>query len=222
MGFRLAPGGAQEYFGVSADMVTYGKTRRRRPAGGRALRPPRFMQPLPRGPAGRRLLRAGHVQLAPLCHGGDVRVPAASRGAGARAVPRARRAVGFARGDAQRTPAGGRLARAGRELLDIWTICYAQPSRYNWMFQYYLREEGLALSWVGTGWLIFSLNYTEADSPRSPTASSRRPGDAAGRLVVGRTRTSPTSPIKRRVLREMLQARSVPVLSGSMSSPRSR
>ena len=25
-GFRLAPGGAQEYFGVSADMVVYGKT----------------------------------------------------------------------------------------------------------------------------------------------------------------------------------------------------
>jgi glutamate-1-semialdehyde 2,1-aminomutase len=26
VGFRLAPGGAQEYFGVRADMVTYGKT----------------------------------------------------------------------------------------------------------------------------------------------------------------------------------------------------
>ena len=26
VGFRLAPGGAQEYFGVHADMVTYGKT----------------------------------------------------------------------------------------------------------------------------------------------------------------------------------------------------
>ena len=26
VGFRLAPGGAQEYFGVEADLVTYGKT----------------------------------------------------------------------------------------------------------------------------------------------------------------------------------------------------
>ncbi len=26
VGFRLAPGGAQEYFGVHADLVTYGKT----------------------------------------------------------------------------------------------------------------------------------------------------------------------------------------------------
>ena len=45
----------------------------------------------------------------------------------------------------------------------IWTVCYTRPSRYNWMLQYYLRAEGLALSWVGTGRLIFSLNYTDAD-----------------------------------------------------------
>jgi len=48
-------------------------------------------------------------------------------------------------------------------LSSIWTVCYTTPSRYNWMLQYYLRAEGLALSWIGTGRLIFSLNYTEAD-----------------------------------------------------------
>ena len=31
------------------------------------------------------------------------------------------------------------------------------------MLQYYLRAEGLALSWVGTGRFIFSLNFTDAD-----------------------------------------------------------
>jgi glutamate-1-semialdehyde 2,1-aminomutase len=31
------------------------------------------------------------------------------------------------------------------------------------MLQYYLRAAGLALSWVGTGRLIFSLNYTDTD-----------------------------------------------------------
>jgi glutamate-1-semialdehyde 2,1-aminomutase len=45
----------------------------------------------------------------------------------------------------------------------IWTVQYTQPSRYNWMLQFYLRVAGLALSWIGTGRLIFSLNYTEAD-----------------------------------------------------------
>jgi glutamate-1-semialdehyde 2,1-aminomutase len=45
----------------------------------------------------------------------------------------------------------------------VWTVCYSKPSRYNWMLQYYLRAEGLALSWIGTGRIIFSLNYTEQD-----------------------------------------------------------
>jgi glutamate-1-semialdehyde 2,1-aminomutase len=31
------------------------------------------------------------------------------------------------------------------------------------MLQFYLRAEGLMLSWVGSGRLIFSLNYTEQD-----------------------------------------------------------
>jgi glutamate-1-semialdehyde 2,1-aminomutase len=48
-------------------------------------------------------------------------------------------------------------------LSSVWTVLYTQPSRYNWMFQFYLRAEGLHLSWVGTGRFIFSLNYTEAD-----------------------------------------------------------
>jgi len=48
-------------------------------------------------------------------------------------------------------------------LSSIWTVVYTQPGRYNWMLQYYLRAEGLALSWVGTGRFIFSLNYDEAD-----------------------------------------------------------
>jgi glutamate-1-semialdehyde 2,1-aminomutase len=48
-------------------------------------------------------------------------------------------------------------------LSSIWTVTYERPSRYNWMLQYYLRAQGLALSWVGTGRLIFSLNFTDAD-----------------------------------------------------------
>jgi glutamate-1-semialdehyde 2,1-aminomutase len=61
-----------------------------------------------------------------------------------------------------------RLAEAGlpvrvANMSTIWTVLYTRPSRYNWMFQFYLRAEGLALSWIGTGRFIFSLNYTGAD-----------------------------------------------------------
>ena len=56
------------------------------------------------------------------------------------------------------------------------------------MLQYYLRAEGLALSWVGTGRLIFSLNYTDADfaavADRFVAAATAM---QAGRLVVARS-----------------------------------
>jgi glutamate-1-semialdehyde 2,1-aminomutase len=45
----------------------------------------------------------------------------------------------------------------------VWAVGYTQASRYHWMLQYYLRAQGLALSWVGTGRLIFSLNYGEEE-----------------------------------------------------------
>jgi len=61
-----------------------------------------------------------------------------------------------------------RLAAAGlpvriAHLSSIWTVDHLAPSRYNWMLQYYLRAEGLALSWVGTGRIIFSLDYSDDD-----------------------------------------------------------
>jgi len=48
-------------------------------------------------------------------------------------------------------------------LMSICTVIYQQPSRYNWMFQFYLRQEKLLLSWVGSGRFIFSHNFTEQD-----------------------------------------------------------
>jgi glutamate-1-semialdehyde 2,1-aminomutase len=45
----------------------------------------------------------------------------------------------------------------------VWSFIYTQASRYNWMLQYYLRAEGLALSWVGTGRLIFRIDLPEED-----------------------------------------------------------
>lgn len=48
-------------------------------------------------------------------------------------------------------------------LSTIWTISYTRRSRYHWMLQYYLRDAGLALSWVGTGRLIFNLRFERND-----------------------------------------------------------
>jgi glutamate-1-semialdehyde 2,1-aminomutase len=45
----------------------------------------------------------------------------------------------------------------------ILTVLYTIPGRYNWMLQFYLKSEGLELSWIGTGRMIMSLNYTDHD-----------------------------------------------------------
>ena len=164
VGFRLAPGGAQEYFGVRADMVTYGKTL----GGG-----------LPVGVVcGRRELmkRFRDERPADICF---------ARGTfnshpyvmGAMQVfleqleqPQVRALYegleetwnGRARALNQRLENAGLPLRVAN-MSSIWTVFYTLPCRYNWMLQYYLRSEGLALSWVGTGRLIFSLNYEDVD-----------------------------------------------------------
>jgi glutamate-1-semialdehyde 2,1-aminomutase len=75
------------------------------------------------------------------------------------------------------------------------------------MFQYYLRAEGLALSWIGTGRLIFSLNYTEADfgavADRFVAAAKTMQQDGwwwADPAVTNKT-------IRRKILREVLSHR---------------
>jgi glutamate-1-semialdehyde 2,1-aminomutase len=71
VGFRLAAGGAQEYFGVRADMVTYGKSLAGGLPGRRGLRPQGTDAAFPRRPPRRRLLRPRHLQFAPLRDDGD-------------------------------------------------------------------------------------------------------------------------------------------------------
>jgi glutamate-1-semialdehyde 2,1-aminomutase len=45
----------------------------------------------------------------------------------------------------------------------IWTIEFTEPGRYNWLLQYYVRAEGVTLSWVGTGRCLFSLDFRPED-----------------------------------------------------------
>ena len=164
IGFRLAPGGAQEYFGIQADMVTYGKSL----GGG-----------LPVGVVcGKRELmkRFREDRPADICFArGTFNSHPYVMSAMNVFLERLERDDVQAMYDGvderwnQRTARfNERLAAAGvpvrvANIQSIWTVLYDQPSRYNWMLQFYLRAHGLALSWVGTGRLIFSLNYGDAD-----------------------------------------------------------
>jgi glutamate-1-semialdehyde 2,1-aminomutase len=205
VGFRLALGGAQEYFGVEADLVTYGKTlggglpvgvlcgrhawmkrfRDDRPADVCLARGTFNAHPYVMGAMYEFLHRLETPELLRLYQGLDEQWN--------------RRTESMNR----------RLADAGlpvrvENLSSIWTVCYTRPCRYNWMLQYYLRVEGLALSWVGTGRLIFSVNYSDADfaavMDRFLAASQAMERDGWWWTAVASTNKS----IRRQLLREML------------------
>jgi glutamate-1-semialdehyde 2,1-aminomutase len=164
VGFRLAPGGAQEYFGVRADMVTYGKTL----GGG-----------LPIGVVcGRRALMKRYREERPadICFArGTFNAHPYVMASMAAFLERLRSPEVTAlyegldeRCNARAAQLNARLTGAGvpvrvANLSTIWTVLYTEPGRYHWMLQFYLRLHGLALSWVGTGRLIFSLNYGDAE-----------------------------------------------------------
>ena len=210
VGFRLAPGGAQDYFGVKADMVTYGKTL----GGG-----------LPVGVVcGRRQLMRRYRAERPVdvCfargtfNSHPYVMGAMSEFLGSLERPEVQALYANLdqtwndRADTLNRRLGERgLPVKVANLSTIWTVVYRQPSRYHWMLQYYLRSQGLALSWVGTGRLIFSLNYTAADfdavADRFVAAAEAMRGD--GWWWEGDRAQQPRVSIKRQILKEMLQHR---------------
>ena len=224
VGFRLAPGGAQEYFGVRADMVTYGKTvAGGLPVGvlcGRAEFMRRFRDDRPADICFARGTFNAHPYVMGAMYEFLTRIEAAA----VRALYQGLEAAWNSRAKAlnDRLTAAELPVRVAN-LSSIWTIYYSAPSRYNWMFQYYLRAAGLALSWVGTGRLIFSLNYTEGDfaevADRVLSAAKDMQRDGWWWSQPQLTNKS----IRRRVFKEMIQARWASTSPmGSINSPRIR
>ena len=222
VGFRLSIGGAQEYFGVRADMVTYGKTvAGGLPVGvlcGRAEFMRRFRDDRPADICFAR----GTFNAHPYVMGAMYEFLTRIETEAVRALYQGLDAAWNSRAKAlnDRLTAAELPVRVAN-LSSIWTIYYSAPSRYNWMFQYYLRAAGLALSWVGTGRLIFSLNYTEGDfaevADRILSAAEDMQRDGWWWSQPQLTNKS----IRRRVFKEMLQARWASTSPmGSISSPR--
>ena len=55
----------------------------------------------------------------------------------------------------------------------VWTVLFTEPGRYNWLLQYYLRAEGVTLSWVGTGRCLSSMDFTDKDYEALQTQARR-------------------------------------------------
>jgi len=213
VGFRLALGGAQEYFDVRADMVTYGKTLGGGlPVGvvcGKHTWMKRFSDTAP----GDICFARGTFNSHPYVMGSmnvflkHLDSPEAKTIYSVLDTTWNARASYF---NAQLATAGVPVQVAN--LSSIWTVLFTQPGCYNWLLQHYLRAEGLALSWVGTGRIIFSLNYSqqefEAVTDRFVQATLDMKHDGwwldsnspEGKLLTNKS-------VKRRVLREMLKVK---------------
>jgi glutamate-1-semialdehyde 2,1-aminomutase len=209
VGFRLAQGGAKDFFNVQPDLITYGKTLGGGlPVGvlcGRADLMRRYRTDHPVDVCFARGTFNAHPYVMGAMQEFLHRLDSPEIQALYRNLDRL--------WDDRAARLNARLHEAGlpvrvENLSSIWTVCYTRPSRYNWMLQYYLRIEGLALSWVGTGRLIFSLNFSEADfdavADRFVAASEAMRRD--GWWWTGATMTNKS--IKRRILREMWAHRS--------------
>jgi glutamate-1-semialdehyde 2,1-aminomutase len=162
MGFRLGLGGAQAYFDVHADMVTYGKTLGGGlPTGvlcGRADLMKRYRDDRPTDVCFARGTFNSHPYVMTcmnefLRHVTQPEVATDLDSAEAVWNDRAQsvNAALSARG----------LPVRVHNMTSVWIVTYERTSRFNWMLQYYLRAAGLSLSWVGTGRFIFSNNYTD-------------------------------------------------------------
>ena len=164
MGFRLAPGGAQAYFGVQADLVTYGKTLGGGlPVGvvcGKAALMKRWRDDRPADICFARGTFNAHPYVMTAMQVFLERLAEPEQQALYQDLDETwnRRAARLN----QLLQALGLPVRVAN-LSTVWTVFYTQPSRYNWMLQFYLREQGLALSWVGTGRLIFPLRFDEGE-----------------------------------------------------------
>ena len=208
LGFRLARGGAQEYFGVRADLVTYGKTLGGGLPVGVLCGAHRFMKRFRDDRPSDVCFARGTFNSHPYVLGA---MNEFLRRLDSPAIAATYERLDE-RWDGRAAALNARLEAAGlpvrvANLVSVWTILYTQPSRYNWMFQFYLRAEGLTLSWVGTGRLIFSHNYSDADfaavADRFVRAAKTMHADGWWWSAPALTNKA----IRQRILRELLRAR---------------
>jgi glutamate-1-semialdehyde 2,1-aminomutase len=163
-GFRLAAGGAQEFFGVHADMVVYGKT----VAGGLPIGVVCGRRDLMRRFDPQRPMRLAYVvgtfSAHPAVMGAmyEFLTWATDPGSEARYEDMNQRCAAWVLSTNRRL-AEDVLPIRVVALGTIWTVLFKEPGRYNWLLQYYLRDEGITLSWVGTGRCLSSMDFTRAD-----------------------------------------------------------
>jgi len=162
-GARLARGGAQEYFGIQADMLALGKTFGGGQPIGLLAGPRRLMNRMDPNAPVRVAYVVGTFSAAPLTLGAQNRFLKWLLSDEAKlAYEKLRRDVAQWRDDVNerfRREFDSEPPIQVQSYASVWSIMYLIPSRYSFLLQYYLKDEGMNLSWVGTGRVCFSLDF---------------------------------------------------------------
>jgi len=205
LGFRLAPGGAQEYFGVKADLVTYGKTLGGGFPVGVICGQSRWMKRFQEKKPGDICFARGTFNAHPYVMGAmNVFLKSLDK-----PEVQATYAVASQTWTSRQNLLNDKLRAAGvpvrvAGMETVWSVLYESPSRYHWLLQYYLRAQGIALSWVGSGRMIFSFNFDDAAfedfCQRFVSATQSMQADGWWWTPEGQTGKA----IRRQVLKEML------------------
>lgn len=159
-GFRLAPGGAQEYFGIQGDLVTYGKTLGGGlPVGalcGRAVLMKRYREDRPADICFARGTFNSHPYV---LHSMDRFLSWYSSDDGQAAYVDLESTWTQRATQLNTALAGGDIPVRVEHLSSIFTTRFETASRYHWMLQFYLNAEHLLLPWVGTGRMILPIDF---------------------------------------------------------------
>ena len=161
-GFRVAPKGAQQVYGVQADLVTYGKTL----GGGLPVGVLCGNKAAMTRSDPKKVARAAYVIGTFAGHPAVMGSMNAFLKWHARPETLALYDSMHANIDRFISNANQAFVKAGYPLklanwFSVWSMMYTQPGRYHWMLQYYMRDSGVALSWVGTGRLLFALDWQQ-------------------------------------------------------------
>jgi len=165
--FHLGAGGAQEHYGVEPDMLVLGKSLGGGHACGAVLGPSRLMERRDPDRPMRVNFVVGTFKGNPVVMG--------SMNAVLKYVTSPEAAKTF-NGLRDRVAAWVKTSNSTLEKKDLpirvcahrttWCVAFDQPSVYNFLLAYYLRDAGMIMCWVGTGKMLLNHEFSDADFKR--------------------------------------------------------
>lgn len=162
--FQLGPGGAQDFYGVDADIVTLGKALGGGHAVGAVCGSHRLMERRDADRPMRVSFVVGTFKGSPMVMGSmNAVLKWVSSPKGAAEFTGMKNRVDKWMAACNKALSKEDLPISVAAYRNMWCVCYHQSSAYHFLFPCYLRDAGLQLVWVGTGKALLNLEFSEKD-----------------------------------------------------------